>query len=93
MNALNPVASSSAIRPEALHTSDRRPPVEVHVHAEPVDTVDLSERARLLDALRSQPDFRADVVDRVKGEIEQDTYLTDEKLDKALDALLDDLLG
>jgi hypothetical protein len=93
MNALNPVASSPAIRPEPLRTSDRRPPVEVHVHTEPVDTVDLSERARLLDALRSQPDFRADVVDRVKSEIEQDTYLTDEKLDKALDALLDDLLG
>jgi negative regulator of flagellin synthesis FlgM len=93
MNSLNPVASSPAIRSESLHTSDRRPPVEVQIHSEPVDTVDLSERARLLDALRSQPDFRADVVDRVKSEIEQDTYLTDEKLDKALDALLDDLLG
>jgi hypothetical protein len=93
MNALNPVASSTAIRPEPVHTADRRSPVEVQIHPEPVDTVDLSERARLLDALRSQPDFRPEVVDRVKAEIEQDTYLTDEKLDKALDALLDDLLG
>lgn len=95
MNSLNPIASSTIVRAESTRVSDRRPPVEVpvHGHAEPVDTVDLSGRARLLDALRSQPDYRPDVVERVKAEIEQGTYLTDEKLDQALDALLNDFLA
>ncbi|MBL8745615.1 MAG: flagellar biosynthesis anti-sigma factor FlgM [Phycisphaerae bacterium] len=93
MNSLNPIASSTSLRGDAARVSERRPAVEVQVHAEPVDTVDLSERARLLDALRSQPDFRPEVVDRVKGEIERGTYLTDEKLDKALDALINDFLA
>ncbi len=93
MNSLNPIASNTAVRNDPVRTVDRRPPVEVHLPAEPIDTVDLSERARLLDALRSQPDFRPDVVDRVKSEIEQGTYLTDEKLDKALDNLINDFLA
>ncbi len=93
MNSLNPIASTTVVRNEPVRTADRRPPVEVHIQPEPVDTVDLSERARLLDALRSQPDFRPEVVDRVKAEIEQGTYLTDEKLDMALDALINDFLA
>lgn len=93
MNSLNPIASCSAVHSEPARTADRRLPVEVQIHADPVDTVDLSGRARLLDALRSQPDFRPEVVDRVKSEIEQGTYLTDEKLDKALDALINDFLA
>lgn len=95
MNSLNSIASSAAVRVDSLRSSERRAPVEVPAqgHPEPVDTVDLSGRARLLDALRSQPDYRPDVVERVKAEIEQGTYLTDEKLDKAIDALLNDFLS
>jgi hypothetical protein len=93
MSTIDSISAATTFRSEALRPADRRPPVEVHPPDEPVDTVDLSERARLLDALRSRPDYRPDVISRVRGEIEAGSYLTDEKLDTALDALIDDVLG
>lgn len=93
MNSLDPISSACVCRADAVRAADRRAPVEVQAPVRARDTVDLSEKARLLDALRSQPDYRPDVVERVKGEIAEGTYLTDEKLDKALDALIDDLMA
>lgn len=94
MSLVTNIVSSPAVRVEpSARTAERPQPVEVAALAEPVDTVDLSERARLLDALRNGSDVRHDLVESVKGEIEAGTYETDERLDKALDALLDDLLG
>jgi len=55
------------------------------------DTVDLSDRARFLDALRSNSIVRTDLVDRVRAEIAAGTYDTPERLDQAINALLDDL--
>lgn len=51
------------------------------------DQVQLSEVARLLQKLRDLPEVREDLVSRVKAEIENGTYETEDKLDAALNEL------
>ncbi|MEM1208288.1 MAG: flagellar biosynthesis anti-sigma factor FlgM [Planctomycetota bacterium] len=55
----------------------------------PADQADLSDHARLLSKLADLPGVRQDVVDRVKTEIELGTYETPDRIDTAVDALLD----
>jgi len=55
------------------------------------DQVELSDRARLLSKLRETPEIRQDLVDRVRSEIADGSYLTSDKLDSAADNLLTDL--
>ncbi len=57
----------------------------------PSDRVEISERARLLSKIAAMPDIRSDVVDRVRGEIANGTYETDDKLDSAVQNVLDEL--
>ena len=54
------------------------------------DKLELSGMSHLLKTLKSN-DVRADMVAQVKAQIEAGTYETDEKLDAAVDRLLDDL--
>jgi len=55
------------------------------------DQVEFSPAARFLSKLRSLPDVRQDLVDRVRAEIQAGTYTTDDKIDGILDAVLEDL--
>lgn len=57
------------------------------------DKVEFSQKAQLLSRLAKLPDIRKDLVDRVKSEIAKGTYDTDDKLNGALDGLLEDLKG
>lgn len=57
------------------------------------DTVDLSDRARFLEALRSNTIVRTELVDRVRAEIAAGTYDTPERFEQALDGLIEDLGG
>ena len=94
MSLVTNIAPAGPVRIEPLARPAERPePAGTATLPTPIDTVDLSERARLLDSLRAGGDVRHDLVERVKSEIDAGTYLTDERLDKALDALLDDLFG
>lgn len=61
-------------------------------HADRSDSVDLSNRAKAFAALRDGDKVRRDLVDRVRADIERGAYLTDQRLEQAIDALLDDLL-
>jgi len=54
------------------------------------DRVEVSSLARLLQRLREVPDIREELVDRVRSQIESGTYLTDERLDAAVDAMIDE---
>lgn len=56
------------------------------------DQVELSNTAQLLSKLGKLPDVRHDVVDRVRAQIAAGGYETPEKLDIAVDGLLDDLV-
>ena len=55
------------------------------------DVVEISNAAALAAKVQEIPDVRADLVARVKGEIEAGTYETPERIDAAVEKLLDDL--
>lgn len=55
------------------------------------DSVELSRTAQLLAKLHALPDVRQDLVDRVRAEIQAGTYETQERLEAALEGLMDDL--
>ena len=57
----------------------------------PRDRVEVSEHARLLDRLRRLPDIRQDLVTTVRQSIDDGTYETPQKLDAAIQQLLEDL--
>jgi negative regulator of flagellin synthesis FlgM len=57
----------------------------------PVDQVDISPAAEAAAQASETGDVRADLVARVRGEIAAGTYETAEKLDAALERVLDQL--
>ena len=57
------------------------------------DTVEISTIARLAAKIQELPDIRTELVQRVKAELASGTYETQEKLDVAIDRLMDDLMS
>ena len=55
------------------------------------DSVEISTAAKLAMRVRDIPDVRADLVARVKAEIVAGTYETSERIEIAIDRLLEDL--
>jgi len=55
------------------------------------DQVDISAAAEAAAVASEMSDFRADLVARIRGEIEAGTYETAAKLDAAVDNLLDEM--
>lgn len=56
------------------------------------DSVEVSDHARYLDMLRNMPAVRNDLIERIRGEIFDGTYETPQRLDAAIDGLVDDLV-
>jgi flagellar biosynthesis anti-sigma factor FlgM len=54
------------------------------------DTVEISDSARYLSALKDLPDVRQDKVDSVKSQLQAGTYETSDKVDSTVDSLLSD---
>ncbi len=91
MNDIGPIGSAGAA---ALGPAGR--PGRPSVRTEPParrgsDSVELSQHARLLSKLAKLPDIRQDLVDRVRQQIADGTYETAEKIDIAIDNLIEDL--
>lgn len=59
--------------------------------AGPADQLDISQAAEAAIQAAEGGEIRADLVARVRGEIAAGTYETPEKLDAALDRLLDEV--
>jgi hypothetical protein len=57
------------------------------------DSVEISQRARLLDEIARLPEIRQDKVQAARDALRQGTLDTPERLDTALDVLLDEILG
>ncbi|MEN6406598.1 MAG: flagellar biosynthesis anti-sigma factor FlgM [Thermoguttaceae bacterium] len=55
------------------------------------DEVDISEAARMIEQVQQLPDIRADRVEAVRQQIAEGTYETGDKLNVALDRLLDEI--
>jgi negative regulator of flagellin synthesis FlgM len=56
------------------------------------DTVEISDLASLRAKYSQLPEIRQDLVDQVRNEIASGTYETPEKLDQAIESLIEDLL-
>ncbi len=86
--------------PAHLHGSQQVGPPHSSRPAEPVarpdaapinDEVDISQEARLVEQVRQIPDVREDRVATIRAQIAAGTYETPEKLDLAVDRLLDEI--
>lgn len=55
------------------------------------DSVSVSPEAKILSSMSQIPDIRQEKVDEIKKQIQNGTYLTDEKLNSAIDKLLQDI--
>lgn len=69
-----------AARPEAVDTGS---PIQ--------DELQLSDAAQLLDKVHDLPDVRWDRIAKIKAEIANGTYETEEKLQIAVERLLDEI--
>lgn len=80
-------ASSSSIRRSEMF--DPAP------SSDGADRVELSDMARLLAKMRDMPTVRQDRVDHVRSAIDRGLYESDDRLDLAIDKLIqeEDLLG
>lgn len=73
--------------PQRLQTVQAEPIVD----NTPVDQVDISPEAQLIDQVHNLPDVRMDRVADIRAQIEAGTYETEEKMDLALGRLLDEI--
>lgn len=79
-------ATSARLEPIEARRSTRPNIAETRLESRPQDSVDLSAEARAANA-----PLRTDLIDRVRAEIASGEYLTDARLDAALDGLLQDI--
>ena len=73
------------------HTSRAAQPTSVSGPSSTGDRVDISAAGQLAGRLAEIPDIRADRVAEIRQAILQGSYETDEKLNAALDRLLDEI--
>jgi flagellar biosynthesis anti-sigma factor FlgM len=57
------------------------------------DKVELSQAGKLLARVRAMPDIREARVEEIRQQIARGTYVSEDKLGKALDALVEDFLA
>lgn len=77
---IGPPHSSRVSRPAA-------PPDAAQVH----DELDISDAARLVDQAREVPGIRHERVEAIRAQIAEGTYETQEKLEIAIERLLDEI--
>jgi len=93
MSRINPLSTSQAqaltakVNGHGAHASPASPAASNRAGQ---DSVDVSPAARLLSRLQELPEVRQDVVDRVRAQIADGQYETDEKINEALRNLIDE---
>jgi len=81
--------SQAISAPHHVRAADASPPAS---GAGPIrDELDLSDAASLIDRIAELPDIRADRVAQLRQEIASGRYESDDKLDLALERLLDEI--
>ena len=91
MTSINPIHSAGVIQPARTTGSASSAKPAPQTSSQPADTVEISLQAKVASQLANVPPIRADLVARVKAEIQAGTYETPEKLNAALDGLLKEL--
>lgn len=75
----------------APHRAYQQSPAQPASGVQGADELSISREAEMVSRARELPDIRADKVARIKAQIADGTYETDEKLDIALSRMLDEL--
>jgi len=88
VNGIHPSCAAQSVEP-AGPVVPSAPPAQASGVS---DVVEISTAAALAAKVHEIPDVRADLVARVKQEIKAGTYETPEKIEAAVERLLDDLL-
>lgn len=91
MSSINGIGPSSPVQKIVQQPIQKQIPANPPAQLPSVDKVELSSTAVHLDALKRN-DIRADKVADIRAQIEAGTYETPDKLDAAIDKLLDDLV-
>ncbi|MCX5662398.1 MAG: flagellar biosynthesis anti-sigma factor FlgM [Planctomycetota bacterium] len=91
MSDIAPIGRPAAASATRLGRPTQSTPTVDQTPSRGGDKAEFSQKAQLLSRLAKLPDVRQDLVDRVKAEIAKGTYETPEKLDGAINGLLDDL--
>jgi negative regulator of flagellin synthesis FlgM len=78
-----PIAPPHATRVPAAETAPSSGPIQ--------DELQISDAARLVEQAKALPEIRQDRVDAIRQQIAAGTYETPEKLEIALDRLLDEI--
>lgn len=94
MNSINPVAASAAaykVQPAApARAQETAAAAGPAAPTRGADRVELSGLQNFMQVLKSN-DIRTEKVAEIKAQIEANTYETDDKLNVAIDRLIDDL--
>jgi len=83
LHGAQPIGSPHGVRPAQNLTRPEAPQI--------ADEVDISEAARLVEQVQQMPDIREDRVEAVRLQIAEGTYETSDKLNAALERLLDEI--
>jgi len=75
----------------APHSARVSPPAERTFSPQIQDEVSISDAARLAEQVRQMPEIRQELVDRIRAQIASGSYETPEKLDLAVERLLDEI--
>ena len=89
MSEIRSISETTSLRLDREPTSPTRRGEPTDPVRRGDDRVEVSDVARLLNRLTSD-DVRTELVDRVRAEIQRGDYETPDKLDAAIDAVLDD---
>ena len=89
VNGIGPVGAPKAIEPPTNIAATER----AGQAAPPHDVVEISSVAKLAAKIQDIPEVRGELVARVKSQIEAGAYETPERIEIAVDKLMDELLG
>lgn len=90
MSNINGIGPTHSVNPAQATRPAAKAPETTATPANRTDRVELSNVNALLTKLKTN-DVRTDMVADIKAQIEAGTYETDDKLDAAIDKLMDDL--
>ena len=89
MNDVGPITRTRATAPGQPALQSRRADTSAAT-PRAADRAEFSKAAQLLSKLAELPDVRQDLIDRVRAEIAAGTYETPEKLEIAIDKLIEE---
>jgi len=92
MSGINGVQNNPPVHTVVNQNTPRPAAAEPAGRSPIVDKLELSGVSDLLKSLKSNSDIRTEKVAAIKAQIEAGTYEDDQKLEVAIDRLLEDLL-